>query len=236
MLSDNATTIQSKEDAARQIHELWPWLKEEERHILIDNLSICTYHRNDIIYYEGETPSKVFCVLDGKVKVVRRRGDYQQIIRLLKKGELFGYSAHFSRNTYATSAMVFEDSLVISLPLDTFENLVNNNNTLCLNLLKILSQRLRDSDERCINIAHKHIRGRLAESILSLLNNYGYSDDGQTLNISFKREDLANMSNMTTANAIRTLSAFAHEGIISTEGKAIKILDEKELRLISNRG
>jgi CRP-like cAMP-binding protein len=50
------------------------------------------------------------------------------------------------------------------------------------------------------------------------------------------REDLANMSNMTTSNAIRTLSQFASEGIISLDGRKIKLLDEQELTRISRLG
>lgn len=236
MSPENATIINYAEDAARHIHDLWPLLNESEQRILIDNVSINTFKRDEEIYAEGKTPSKVFCILDGKVKIIRRYGDYQQIIRILKNGELFGYPAHFSQHDYATSAMVFEDSTVISIPIEIFDNFVRTNINLCHKLLSYACQRLRDSDERCINMAHKHIRGRLAEAILTLLNNYGYSKDGKTLAVSFMREDLANMSNMTTANAIRTLSAFAHEGIISIEGKTIKILNEQELRLTSKRG
>lgn len=236
MSENNAIILSKTEDAARQIHELWPLLSESEQQILIDNIRINNYQPSDEIYSEGEMPSHVFSVLDGKVKIIRRRGDYQQIIRLLKKGELFGYPAYFSNNDYATSAMVFEESTVLSIPISIFDNLVSNNIKLCRNLLSIVSQRLRNSDEHCINMSHKHIRGRLAEAILKLLNNFGYCEDGHTLAVNFKREDLANMSNMTTANAIRTLSAFAHEGIISIEGKSIKILNEDELQKTSNRG
>ncbi len=50
------------------------------------------------------------------------------------------------------------------------------------------------------------------------------------------REDLAGMSNMTTSNAIRTLSQFAQEGIVSVDGRKIKILDETELMKVSRIG
>ena len=50
------------------------------------------------------------------------------------------------------------------------------------------------------------------------------------------REDLANMSNMTTSNAIRTLSQFAGEGLLAIDGRKIKLLDEEELTRISRLG
>jgi len=61
-------------------------------------------------------------------------------------------------------------------------------------------------------------------------------EDGQTLAITASREDLANLSNMTTSNAIRTLSVFAQEGVLKIDGRNITILDEEQLRQISNNG
>jgi CRP-like cAMP-binding protein len=69
-----------------------------------------------------------------------------------------------------------------------------------------------------------------------LLDNYGYEDDGATLRIYMAREDIANLSNMTTSNAIRTLSSFAQERIITVDGRRIKIINEEALRNISKFG
>ena len=65
---------------------------------------------------------------------------------------------------------------------------------------------------------------------------YGVEDDGQTLAVYLSREDLAQMSNMTTSNAIRTLSSFAADGLIATNGHKISILAEEDLRKISKNG
>ena len=61
-------------------------------------------------------------------------------------------------------------------------------------------------------------------------------EDGSTLSIYLSREDLANLSNMTTSNAIRTLSNFATERLITIDGRKIKIIDEEKLKKISKIG
>lgn len=99
-----------------------------------------------------------------------------------------------------------------------------------------LSQNLGNSDSRIVNLTQKHIRGRLAEALIVLLDNYGYEEDGVTLKIYLSREDLANLSNMTTSNAIRTLSGFVTERLIVVDGRSIKILNEPQLRKISKFG
>ena len=80
------------------------------------------------------------------------------------------------------------------------------------------------------------IYGRLAEGILFLKDSYGTEEDGSTLCICPSREDMANLSNMTTSNAIRTLSVFVQERLISLDGRKIKILNEPALQKISRMG
>ena len=87
-----------------------------------------------------------------------------------------------------------------------------------------------------MNLTQKHIRGRLAEAIIVLLDSYGYEQDNSTLNIYMAREDLANLSNMTTSNAIRTLSTFVNERLLIVDGRRIKIINEAALRKISKFG
>lgn len=99
-----------------------------------------------------------------------------------------------------------------------------------------LACNLGNSDTRIVNLTQKHIRGRLAEALILLREHYGYEPDNMTLHIYMAREDLANLSNMTTSNAIRTLSAFVNEKIIVVDGRKIKILDEVTLKKISRFG
>jgi CRP-like cAMP-binding protein len=76
----------------------------------------------------------------------------------------------------------------------------------------------------------------LAESILFLKEKYGFENDRQTLKVYLSREDLASLSNMTASNAIRTLSTFAGEKIISMDGRKIRITDLTKLEKISKQG
>ena len=113
---------------------------------------------------------------------------------------------------------------------------MSENTALAIYFIKQLSTMLGIADVRTVNLTQKHIRARLAESLLSLKEKYGVNKDTLTLDISMSREDLANLSNMTTSNAIRTLSSFAQENIIAIDGKKIKIIDDEKLRNISEMG
>ncbi len=122
------------------------------------------------------------------------------------------------------------------VPMKIVEEIIRKNNNLALFFIHELSRNLGGADTKIINLTQKHIRGRLAESLLLLADNYGYEADGSTLKIYMSREDLANLSNMTTSNAIRTLTTFVSEKLILVDGRRIRIVNEPQLRKISKFG
>ena len=122
------------------------------------------------------------------------------------------------------------------IPMPVIVQLIMENTELAMFFIKQLSKDLGISDERTVNLTQKHIRGRLAESLLFLNDTYGVEEDQCTLSIYLSREDLANLSNMTTSNAIRTLSNFAAEKLIIIDGRKIKLIDEEKLKKISKIG
>ncbi|MBR2862510.1 MAG: winged helix-turn-helix domain-containing protein, partial [Bacteroidaceae bacterium] len=135
-----------------------------------------------------------------------------------------------------TAAAAFEPSVICSIPMATVKRALEHNNALSMFFVRELAVDLGISDRRTVGLTQKHIRGRLAEAILFLKETYGVDEEDQTMAIKLSREDLANLSNMTTSNAIRTLSAFASEGLLDIMGRKIRIVDEERLRRISNIG
>ena len=155
---------------------------------------------------------------------------------MIKPVQYFGYRANFAQENYLTNASAFEGSTVCLIPMKVVTELVVGNSDLAMFFIRQLSVDLGIADERTVNLTQKHIRGRLAESLLFLQDSYGLEEDGATISIYLSREDLANLSNMTTSNAIRTLSNFVTERIIALDGRKIKIIDEDRLRKISKLG
>ncbi|MDR0750074.1 MAG: Crp/Fnr family transcriptional regulator [Tannerellaceae bacterium] len=224
-------------DISTSLAEVWRVLTEKEREILRSSSSIRNFKRNQLIYLEGDEPRDMMCLLKGKVKIFKEGvGGRSQIIRMIKPIQYFGYRAYFAQEEYLTNASAFESSTVCLIPMTVVMDLLMGNSNLAMFFIRQLSFDLGVADERTVNLTQKHIRGRLAESILFLKDSYGLEEDGATLSIYLAREDLANLSNMTTSNAIRTLSTFAAEHIIALDGRKIKLIDEERLRKISKLG
>ncbi len=217
--------------------DLFSCLTPEEQSVLEREILTQTLKKNEIICRECDSIDHIFCLLSGKVKIYKNGiGGRCQTIRLKKPVEYFGYPGFFTSKQYIASAMTLETCLVASIPAAPLMKILEQNNRLALFFIKMLSEALAISDERTLNLTQKHIRARLAESLLFLKECYGLEEDGYTLSIYMSREDLANMANMTTSNAIRTLSAFATEKLVVVDGRKIKIIKEKELEKISKLG
>ena len=189
------------------------------------------------MHSEDEKPTHLFCLLKGKVKVFKEGvGGRSQIVRMIKPVEYFGFRAFFANELYVNAAAAVESSVICLIPLNIIDELVKENIKLACFFIRNLSTSLGIADRRTVNLTQKHIRGRLAESLLFLRESYGLEEDNSTLSIYLSREDLANLSNMTTSNAIRTLSQFASEKLIAIDGRKIKIIDEEKLKKISKIG
>lgn len=212
-------------------------LNKKEQEILLENNTGTFYKKGEIIYKEGDKPTGLICLCEGIVKVFKEGvGGREQIIRMRKPISFIGFRALFADENYIASAVAIDDCAICSIDKATLTQLIKSNSELALKIIKELATELGYSNERTINLTQKHIRGRLAESILFLVDTYGLEEDGATLKVYLSREDLANLSNMTTSNAIRTLSSFSQEGVIALEGRRISVIDFSELDKISNLG
>lgn len=226
-----------KEEVLGKLPDLTDALTPLEREMVLDKMQVRQYRKNEPIYREGDIPSHLLCLITGKVKIYKDGvGGRTQIVRVADAVEYFGYRAAFSDENYVTAAAAFEPSVIASIPIGLIRQLIMRNPQLGWFFIQRLAIALGKSDARTVNLTQKHIRARLAESILFLKDSYGVGDDNKTLNIRLSREDMANLSNMTTSNAIRHLCAFAQEKLIGLDGRKIKILDEAELQKISHMG
>ncbi len=212
-------------------------LRPDQKEYVRNNYSVEKFKRNQIIYKEGEFPDGLMCLGKGKVKIYKEGvGGRGQIVRMVKRYGFFGYRALFAEESYVASALAIEETTVIIIPKHIIFELLSSNNALALTFIKLLSKELGFSNQQTVSLTQKHIRGRLADALLFLKETYGLEEDGSTLNIYLSREDLASLSNMTTSNAIRTLSNFSSENLIAVDGRKIKMLDICSLKRISNLG
>ena len=220
-----------------ELNPIWEILTDDEKEWVSEQAEIVNYKKNELIHSEGDVAGYMWMLISGRVRIYKEGiGQRAQIIRLLKPYDMFGYRAVIGEDRFTSCASAFEPCTTYRVPASVFLALLRRNSEFCYQVMVAMARDLAVAELQTINLTQKHIRGRLAESLLTLKNNYGLDEDGCTLSMYMSREDLANMSNMTTSNAIRTLSQFAQEGLISVDGRKIKLLNEEEVKKISRLG
>jgi len=218
-------------------HSAFRVLSAREKEILVQHHTYAKYRKGELLLKEGEKPHGLICLASGKVKMFKEGvGGREQILKMIRPQGFIGYRAIFAESTYCASAVAIEESAICIFEKDCVIRIIRKNPDLALKFMRILAEELGFLNNRTVSLTQKHIRGRLAESLLVLKDTYGYDSDGKTINVYLSREDIANLSNMTTSNAIRTLSNLASEDIIALEGRKIMILDCTKLERISELG
>jgi len=212
-------------------------LSQLEKEVLDQHHTVITFRRGDTIIGENSKPRGITCLVSGKAKLYKiGAGNREQIIKLIRPQNFISYRSLFSENSFPFNVVALEESAVVVFDKHAMSRILRQNGELALRFIKIISEDLVFTNNRLVSLTQKHVRGRVAESILLIMDTYGLAADGRTLKATLSREDIAHLSNMTTSNAIRTLSAFASEQIIELDGRKIQIIDQKKLEVISESG
>ena len=224
-------------DLRKGLQEIWELLADDEQNELLRGAIYQGFRRGEFIYNVNDESSYLIVVLRGRVKLEKFGvGGRVQIVRMFRPCEFFGYRSFFAGEVHSSVAIAMEQTHVACVPMMVIENICQRNAALAMYFVRALAIDLGHSEQRQVNLTQKHMRGRIADSLVFLSDKYGFEGDDRTLNVQLSRDELASLSNMNTSNAIRTLAAFADEGIVELDGRRIKILDKQKLKRINITG
>jgi CRP-like cAMP-binding protein len=185
-----------------------------------------TYKKGEHIFEEGNHANGLFCVIQGKVKIVRLGdGGKEQIVRLAGKLDVIGYRALLAGQQYHASAVALEDVAVGFVPKKIFFDILNNNPEIAMQMMRLLSQDLDQSEIKRVDIATKSVKERVAELLLLLKETYGVIGDNATIDVKLSREDLAAMVGAAKEVVIRALAQLKDENLIETKGRQITLVN-----------
>lgn len=207
-------------------------LKKEELFRIADCKTSYTIKKGEPIFNEGDALNGIYCIKDGVCKLSKLSDNGKdQIVKLVKKGELLGQRSLISEESTNLSAIAIEDMQVCFIPKQEILQFFNENNQFSLNMMKSVCGDLKDADDNMVNLAQKTVKQRLAEVLIKLETDFGTHEDG-SLKIQLSREEIAGMIGTATESCIRLLSEFNKKGSISLHGKKITITNKKELQRI----
>ncbi|HRH12545.1 MAG TPA: Crp/Fnr family transcriptional regulator, partial [Bacteroidia bacterium] len=167
------------------------------------------FKKGQYIFKEKSEPKGLFCIHDGNVKITKVSEDgKEQIVRLAKSGNFIGYRALLCNDIYQASAIALEDTHVCFYNKEIYFDLLYSKPEIAAQTIKVLTRDLRFAENMMLNMAQKHVKGRIAEILLMLEEFYGVYEKDGTINATFKREDIGHLVGTTTETSIRVISDF----------------------------
>lgn len=208
-------------------------LTKDELLRMADCKTSYTIKKGEPIFEEGEMTNGIYCVKDGVCKMTKLSANGKdQIVKLVKAGELLGQRSMISEEPANLSAVALEDMEVCFVPKSEILNFFNHNNQFSMNVMKTICGDLKEADDHMVSMAQKSVKERLAETLIYLEETFGINEDG-SLHIQLSREELAGMIGTATESCIRLLSEFNKNGLVDLSGKKITIKNKSLLKKIS---
>jgi len=209
-------------------------LSKDEIKLFSEHKDTIDFKKGDTLFTEGNILNGVYCIKEGICKMSRlSENGKEQIVKFVKKGDMLGYRSVLSEEPVTLSVTVLKDLKACYIPKSEIFKAMRTNSEFSMEMTRIICHDLRDANILVTNMAQKHVKERLADTLLFLEESFGTDSDGY-LNILLTREELSSVIGTATESAIRLLSEFKKKGLLGLKGKKIKILNEQELLKISH--
>lgn len=218
-----------------------------ERNFLLGKLSpaeidsLLTYSRvehypaGEEIFAKGSPGNSMMIVLRGKVRISSISVAGREIVlNIIRTGQIVGEIATLDGGERSGDAVAMTDCELLVLNRRDFMPFLENRADICLMLIKILCQRLRQTSEQVEDLQFRHLEGRIAKALLHLSERSGQPGvGGRVLELHMSQSELGNVVGSSRESVNKQLQAWHKAGLIDLAKGSIVILDQAAIeRLI----
>lgn len=185
------------------------------------------YQRGETIFFEGDPGIGFYMVSEGRVKIFKMSlNGKEHILHIFGEGEPFGEVPVFHNQPFPATAEALVKSTVLFFPRDRFVQLVIKTPSIALNMLAVLSMRLRRFASQIESLSLKEVPERLAGYLLYLLEEQGKED---SVDLEISKGQLASLLGTIPETLSRIFAKMTEEGLIEVVGRRINIIDRQGL-------
>lgn len=207
----------------------------ESQLLEVRNISVeKKYNRGEIIFNEGDEGDGFYIVSDGKVKIFKVSSEgKEQILHIFGPGEPFGEAPVFSGRSFPAMAQAIAKSRLLFFPRKAFVELITDNPSLSLNMLAVLSMRLRQFAFQIENLSLKEVPGRLAAYLVYLS---GEQNNRETVTLTISKGQLASLLGTIPETLSRIFAKMTDRNMIRVNGKNISLINFSRLEELAEHG
>lgn len=204
---------------------------QESQLVDIENIIVeKTVRRGEVIFFEGDEATGFYLVAEGKVKIFKMSVEgKEQILHIFGAGEPFGEVPVFNKHPFPANAVALSTSRLLFFPRTKFVLLVQENPSIALNMLAMLSLRLRQFATQIEHLSLKEVPGRLAAYLLYLSQEQERRDQ---VVLDIPKGQLASLLGTSPETLSRIFAKMTEDGVIQVQGKVIILVDMERLALV----
>ncbi|GAB6098283.1 Crp/Fnr family transcriptional regulator [Halanaerocella petrolearia] len=201
---------------------------------VIDSLSqkslVKKYHQEEILFFDREIVEEIYIIASGRVKISKfTPGGKEKIIHILTAGEIINEITLDGKSSSVT-AEVIEEGEIISIKMDSLQQIMKDDFALTLHILNSANLKLRQAYRQIRNLGLKKSGARIASRLWKLARDYGKdSQEGIEIDLNLSQRELALMIGISRETVSRFLSKLSNEEVIEVGKNKITILDLEEL-------
>lgn len=203
-------------------------LEDHELEKVVDISISREWKKNSHIFMQGDPLQNVYFINEGKVKIYKSDANgREQIVAILKKGEMFPHVGFFRKGGYPGYSEVLEQASLVVVPISQFEKVLVENPHLSIKVFKVLGEKIVDLQERLEAQILNNTYEQIIKLLIRLGELHGKKQENGTvlLKADFTNKDMANMIGTTRETVSRTLTKMKKDKLLSTDSNGNMILD-----------
>ena len=191
-----------------------------------------TFRNGEVIFHRDDPGQVLYVIKEGKVKISVISPDGQEIVlAVFGKGECFGEFAILDGLPRSADAITLEKVECYTLQRSDFHNAIAKNPKIAIQVLEVLTKRLRTIDQMVEDLIFLDVYGRVAKKLLELADTHGEKvEAGTRINVRLTQQELASMVGASRESVNKVMGYFSDKNFISTDKHRITLHRITELK------
>lgn len=211
---------------------------DDDLNLILKNSITRSIEEGSFFFMQGDEANYLYILISGQIKLMQSNPNGQQVnLRTIYPWQMFGAlgAVRSDGATYPASAQTLEDCTALAIPSLFLRSMLETRPYLSFDLMTLMTSYIQEMQARYRELATERVEQRVANALVRLAGQSGIRSDKEAgIELSFSRQDVAEMTGTTLYTVSRLLSDWERKGIIKTGREKIMVLNPHELVRIAD--
>jgi CRP/FNR family transcriptional regulator, nitrogen oxide reductase regulator len=210
---------------------------DDDLHLILENSIARSMEESGFFFFQGDPADYLYILINGQIKLLQTNPNGQNVnLRTIYPWQMFGaLGAVREKANYPASAQALEDSSALAVRSDFLHAMLETRPYMSFDLMQLMTSYIQEMQDRYRELATERVEQRVASTLLRLAAQTGTKSGKETIiELSFSRQDMAEMTGTTLYTVSRLLSDWERKGIIATGRERVRVLKPHELVRIAD--